>query len=350
MIHFEHPIYLYLLLIVPLLTLVYILNCQRRKKRMALFSDTELASRLQPELSRRRPHVKFALLMMALSCMILTIANPQVGTKMVKGERMGADIAICLDISNSMMAEDISPNRLVRSQRTVANLLDQLGNDRVSLIFFAGSSFIQMPLTTDYGAARMFVEQADCNLISAQGTAIGDAIETAMKSFGYGDADREWKKKMSRSIIIISDGENFEDDAVGAAKDAAAEGVMVNTIGMGTTKGAPIPEYVNGRSTGYKRDNEGNTVSTRLDEKTLQEVAHAGHGLYVNSSNLTSGVREIVKQLEKLEKENYGAALFSEYESRYQYPLAAALLFLLLELCFTEKKNKNFNLGKIVRR
>ena len=186
MIHFEHPIYLYLLLLVPLLTVVYVLNYLRRKKRMALFADSDLVSRLQPDLSHRRPHVKFALLMLALGCLVLTIANPQVGTKMVKGERLGADIAICMDISNSMMAEDISPSRLARSQRTVANLLDQLGNDRVSLVFFAGSSFIQMPLTTDYGAARMFVEQADCDLIAAQGTAIGDAIETAMKSFGYG--------------------------------------------------------------------------------------------------------------------------------------------------------------------
>ncbi|MCQ2299635.1 MAG: VWA domain-containing protein [Bacteroidales bacterium] len=350
MIHFEHITYLYFLLVIPALYGIFFWTRFRKKKKLALFADSPLLVQLQPELSRRRPHIKFTLLMLALAFLIITIANPQVGTKMVKGERLGADIAICMDVSNSMMAEDIAPNRLARSQRAVSTLLDQLGSDRVSLVVFAGSSFIQMPLTTDYSAAKMFVDQMDCNMIQAQGTAIGDAINTAMQSFGYGDPDREWEKKLSRTIIIISDGENHEDDAIGAAKEAYAEGVMVNTIGMGTTKGTPIPEYRNGQNNGYKHDREGNIVTTQLNEQMLVDIAQAGGGIYVRAANINAGIDEIVKQLEHLEKENYGSSIFSEYESRFQYPLAAALLCLLAEVLIAEKRNKKYNLGKLLKR
>lgn len=350
MIHFEHPTILYLLLVIPALVGLYICVRIQRKRKLEKFADSALVGQLMPSQSRRRPHIKFALLMLAVGFLIITWANPQVGTKMVKGERLGSDIAVCLDISRSMMAEDVSPNRLERSQRTVNSLLDKLGSDRISLILFAGSSFIQMPLTTDYGATKMFVDQTSCDLIQTQGTAIGDAIGKAMESFGYGDPDREWTKRQSRAIIVISDGENFEDDAVAAAKDAAAEGVRVFTIGMGTTKGTPIPEYLNGRNVGYKHDQEGSVVTTKLNEQMMIDIAEAGKGLYVHSGNINAGISEIVKHLEKLEKDSYGSAQFSEYESRYQFPLAAALLCLLLEVCVFEKKNAKLNIGKILKR
>lgn len=350
MIHFEHPAILYLLALVPALTILYIWVRRQRRRKLETFADKELLPDLIPEESRRRPVVKFVLLMCALALLVTTLANPQVGTKMVKGERLGADIAICMDVSRSMMAEDVTPNRLQRSQRAVCNLLDELGSDRVSIILFAGSSFIQMPLTNDYSAAKMFVEQTSCDLIQTQGTAIGDAIDKAMESFGYGDPDRKWEKRLSRTIIVISDGENHEDDAVDAARRAASEGVMVNTIGMGTAKGVPIPEYSHGRNTGYKHDRDGNVVTTQLNEQMLIEVAQAGKGIYVRSANINAGIHEIDKQLEKLEKENYGEAVFSEYESRYQIPLLLALLCLLAEVLIFEKKNQKLNIGRLLKR
>lgn len=350
MIHFEHPALLWLLLLIPAAVAVYIWLFLRHQRRLDAFADRSLHSLIQPQASRRRPHVKFTLLMLAGACLLLTLANPQVGTKRVKGERMGSDIAICLDVSRSMMAEDVSPNRLRRSQSTVNSLLDKLGSDKVSIICFAGSSFIQMPLTNDYSAARMFIDQTSCDLIAAQGTAIGDAIETAMRSFGYDDPDRPWEKRQSRAIIVISDGENFEDDAVEAAREARKEGVMVCCIGMGTTKGTPIPEYRNGQNVGYKHDAQGNVVTTRLNEQMLIDVAQAGGGIYVRTSNIGAGLQELMRHLEQLEKDSYGSALFSEYESRYQYPLALALLFLLGEILLLEKKNPRLQIGKILQR
>ena len=349
MIHFEHPQILWFLLLIPLGVGLWIWLSIRNKRRLEQFADHSMFGRLIPDASRWRPAVKYGLIMLASAFLILALANPQEGSKMVKGERIGSDIAICLDISNSMMAEDIQPNRLERSKRTINNLLSSLGSDRISLVVFAGSSYVQMPLTNDYSAVKLFLDQIDCSLISAQGTAIGDAIEKGMETFGYGDPDREWVKNQGRAIIVISDGENFEDDAEAAARKAASEGILVCTIGMGLSEGTPIPEYRNGQRVGYKRDNSGNTVTTHLDEATLTSIAHAGKGIYVRATNINSGVQEIVRLIEGLEKDHYGEAMFSEYESRYQYPLVAAIVCLLAELLIFERRNKKFNLDKILR-
>lgn len=348
MIHFQHPHILWLLLMVPALVGLWIWLLRRNRKRLEQFADRSMFGRLIPDASAWRPSLKFGLIIAALAFLILAIANPQQGSKMVKGERLGSDISICLDISNSMMAEDIQPNRLERSKRTVTNLLNELGSDRISLIVFAGSSYVQMPLTNDYSAVKLFLDQIDCSMIEAQGTAIGDAIEKAMESFGYGDEEREWKKNQGRAIIVISDGENFEDDAEAAARKAAAEGVRVCTIGMGLAEGTPIPQYRGGQRVGYKRDNNGNTVTTHLDEATLTAIAHAGKGVYVRANNINSGVQEIVNMIEGLEKEHYGESMFSEYESRYQYPLVAALICLLAELLIFERRNRKFNIEKLL--
>lgn len=349
MIHFQHPIVLYLLFLIPLLTLLWILQRRKRFKALRNFADENILPRLTQENSRRRPVAKFSLLMLSLALLIVTLANPQVGSKIVKGQRLGSDIAVCLDISNSMLAEDIQPNRLERSKRVVTNLLNELGSDRVSLVVFAGSAYIQMPLTSDYGATKMFLDQISPSMIEAQGTAIGEAIDIAMQSLGYNDPDRKWEKNKGRTIIVISDGENHEDDAQGMAKKAASEGVMVNTIGMGTNQGVPIPEYgKNGQQIGYKKDASGNTVTTHLNEKMLQEIASAGNGIYVSAGGINNGIKDVVKQIEKLEKKNFGEASFSEYETRYQYPLLAALLCLLAEVLLFEKKNPRFSMGRIL--
>ena len=263
MIHFEHPQLLWFLLLIPAGVALWIWLQYRNKKRLEQFADSSMFGRLIPDASRWRPATKFGLIMLAAAFLIIAIANPQEGSKMVKGERLGSDISICLDISNSMMAEDIQPNRLERSKRIVTNLINELGSDRISLVVFAGSSYVQMPLTNDYSAVKLFLDQIDCSLISAQGTAIGDAINKAMETFGYGDPDREWVKNQGRAIIVISDGENFEDDAEAAARSAAGEGVHICTIGMGLPEGTPIPEYRGGIKS-YKRDREGTGSGSRI--------------------------------------------------------------------------------------
>ncbi len=350
MIHFEHPAILWTLLLIPLFVGLWIWQQYRNRKRLEEFADRAMFGRLIPDSSRWRPATKYGLIMLATAFLIIALANPQEGSKMVKGKRIGSDVAVCLDISNSMMAEDIQPNRLERSKRTVQNLLNELGSDRISLVVFAGSSYVQMPLTNDYSAVKLFLDQVDCSLISVQGTAIGDAIDKAMETFGYGDPDREWVKNQGRAIIVISDGENFEDDAKAAAHDAATQGVRVCTIGMGLPEGTPIPEYRGNQQVGYKRDSQGNTVTTHLDEATLTDIAHAGKGIYVRANNINSGVQEIVKLIEGLEKDNFGEATFTEFESRYQYPLAAALLCLLAEVLIFERRNKKYNLDKILKK
>lgn len=350
MLHFENIQILWFLLAIPVLTGFFILIRLNMKKRMARYTNSRLVGLLMPDYSRRRPYLKFGIVMLALACLIVAWANPQVGVKMVKGERKGADIAICIDVSNSMMAEDIQPNRLERSKKAISNLMKTMAGDRVSLVVFAGSSFIQMPLTNDYGAANMFLDQIDCSMIETQGTAIGGAIEKAMTSLGYGDEEREWSKKSSRAIIVISDGENHEDDAVEAAKDAAKEGVMVCTIGMGMPDGAPIPEYRNGKNVGYRKDKDGQTITTQLNEAMLEEIAHAGKGSYVRAGDINAGLDNIVRQLEELDKQSFGESMFSEYESRYQYPLALGILLLVVELLILERRNKRFNLQRIITR
>ncbi|MBQ3581162.1 MAG: VWA domain-containing protein [Bacteroidales bacterium] len=350
MIHFQHPDILYMLIAVPLLAVLWVWLEYRKHKKLQEFADRPMFGRLIPDRSASRPIVKMVLLLLALSLLIITWANPQVGSKMVQGDQKGSDIAICLDVSNSMMAEDIQPNRLERSKRIVANLLNGMGGDRVSLVVFAGTSFIQMPLTNDYSATKMFLDQVNCDMIATQGTAIGDAIEKAMQTFGYGDEEQTWVKKNSRAIIVISDGENFEDDAKSAAAKAASEGIVVCTIGMGSEQGAPIPRYKNGVRTGFKYDRSGNTVTTRMDEQTLKEIAHAGNGIYVRAGNINAGLDRILNRIEHLEKDSMGKAMFAEYESRYMYPLVAALICLILEVMIFERTNHKLNLDKILKR
>lgn len=349
MIHFEHKEYLWLLVLVLLMGGLWIYGEWKRRWRLEAWADSGMFGRLIPDRSRWRPVAKMILTLMGLALLVVALANPQFGTRIEKGKRAGSDVAICLDLSNSMMAEDIQPNRLERSKRVVNNLLSSFAGDRVSLVAFAGTSFIQMPLTGDYSATKLFLDEMDCSMISEQGTAIGDAIGKAMQTLGYGDEEREWVKGKNRAIIVISDGENHEDDAVEAARNAAREGVRVCTIGMGLPEGSPIPEYDGrGRSSGYKRDRDGNVIMTHLNEQMLREVADAGKGVYVRAGNVNSGLSDIVNLVENLEKEEFGEAQFAAYESRYMYPLVAALLCFLAEVLLFERRNRKFDIDNII--
>lgn len=349
MIRFEHKEYLWLLAAVVLLGALWGYGEWRRRKRLEHWADRAMFGRLVPDRSGWRPVAKMLLTLVGMSLLVVALANPQFGTRIEKGKRAGSDVAVCLDLSNSMMAEDIQPNRLERSKRVVTNLLNSFSGDRVSLVAFAGTSFVQMPLTADYGATKLFLDQMDCSMISEQGTAIGDAIDKAMLTLGYGDEEHPWQKNKNRAIIVISDGENHEDDAVGAARHAAGEGVRVCTIGMGLPEGSPIPEAdPRGRRANYKRDREGNVVMTHLNEPMLRDVASAGNGVYVRAGNVNTGLDEITRLVAGLDKEEYAEAQFAAYESRFMYPLLAALLCLLAEVLLFERRNRKFDIGDII--
>lgn len=334
---------------------VFILRQHYKRKQLAKFASADMLPRLQPLASHRRPAIKLTLLSLGVGFLIVALANPQMGSTLAEGEEKGIDMAVCIDVSNSMMAQDMKPSRMARSKQVILNLMNRLGGDRVSLVVFAGRSFIQMPLTNDYSATKMFLEQVNTDLISEQGTAIGDAIEKGMATLGYGvdgDADQpEWEPNKSRAILVISDGENHEDDAVEAAKHAADQGIMVCCIGIGTPSGGQIPILDRrGKVVDWRKDSEGNVVTTHLNEDMLRDIAKAGNGIYVHAGNGNAAVEEIVKQISTLESQKFGTAQFSSYKSQYQYPLAAGLFFLLLEIFIFERRNAKISFNKLIRR
>ena len=353
--HFEHIKILWLLLLIPIMVVVFILHQRRQRRQMEQFAQRAMLSRLQPDLSRRRPPIKFALIASALALLIVAWANPQMGTTIAEAEQRGIDMAVCIDVSNSMMAQDMKPSRMARSKQVVQSLMNQLGGDRISLVVFAGKAFIEMPLTNDYSATKMFLDDISTDLISEQGTAIGDAIAKGMATLGYGiegDADQpEWEPNKSRAIVIVSDGENHEDDAIQAAKEAADQGIMVCTIGIGTPSGSQIPIVDRrGKVIDWRKDAEGNVVTTHLNEEMLQDIARAGNGTYVHAGNGNAAVEDIVKQLAKLEGQKFGASQYNSYKSQYQYPMMLALLLLLVEVFLYERRNPRFSIGKLISR
>ena len=332
MFRFEHTEFLYALLLIPALAGIFMWMLLWQKRAMTRFGDRNIIQQLIPGVSKNRLLFKFILIMVAYAFLIIAVANPQTGSKLVQGERKGIDIVIALDVSNSMLAQDIKPDRLERSKQAISKLIDKLKNDRIGIVVFAGHAYVQMPVTTDYSAAKMFLSTISTKMVPTQGTAIGEALTMAASEFD--------DETHSRAIILITDGENHEDNAVKAAKDAAEKGIHVYTIGMGLPDGAPIPEYQNGRQVGYKKDDKGQTVITRLDEPMLQEIASAGDGIYVRANNSEAGLRTVYDEINKLEKTKFESKMFSDYEDRFQYFIAASLLFLILELIVFERRSK----------
>lgn len=346
MIRLEHPSLLWLLTLLPLLIALFVIVRRRQRRQLLAAISPRMLAKVSPQRSRLRPVIKLCLLMTALALLVLTLANPQLGTRTVKPTSKGSDLAICIDVSNSMMAEDTPPNRLERCKRAVNGMLDKLTSDRVSIIAFAGSAYIQMPLTSDYGAAKMFIDQMSCDLIATQGTAIGEAIDKAMESFGYNDPGQKWERNSSRAIIVFSDGENHEDDPVKSAAEAAKEGVKVFTIGIGAYGGTPIPIYNKGVIQGFRTDRNGQNIATSLDEGTLNNIAHAGNGTYTPVAHISSSLSDIV---EMLDKDTQNETTFAEYRSAYLFTLAPALLCLLLDLIVFERRTYRYNLREILK-
>lgn len=342
MIRFAHGEYLYGLLLLPLLAILFVWALRSRRKALETFGNPALLERLMPASSGRKRAGKFVLLFVAVSFLVLGLANPQIGTKMEEVKREGVDIMIALDVSNSMKAEDIKPNRLENAKQEISRLLDKLQNDRIGLIVFAGESYLQLPLTTDYSAARLILSAVDVDIVPVPGTAIGSAIRLAMKSFASGE--RKYKV-----IVLITDGENHEDDAIAAAKEAHGEGAAIHAIGMGSPGGAPIPVYQNNTQVGFKKDVDGNTVITKLDEQALTQIAEAGGGKFIRATNEANELDAVFKEIESMEKKEFGAKVFTEYEDRFQYFLGAALVLLVAEFCLSERRSRLFSRWKIFR-
>ena len=281
MFRFGEPLYLYLLIILPLLVIFYLYSNYRRRKRLRRYGDMELLERLMPQVSQYRPDVKFWLTIAAMAMVIFMLAQPQFGSKMETVKRQGIETVVALDVSNSMMAEDVTPSRLAKSKRLVSRLVETFNNDKVALIVFAGEAFTQLPITSDYVSAKMFLESISPSLISTQGTDVRAAIDLALKSFTPNEG-------VGRAIVLITDGENHEGGAIEAAKEAAEKGVHVFVLGVGSPDGAPIP--VEG-SNEFRRDKDGNVVVTRLNEDMCREIARAGNGMYVRVDNTNNAER-----------------------------------------------------------
>ncbi|SHG00279.1 Ca-activated chloride channel family protein [Mariniphaga anaerophila] len=334
MFRFAHTEYLWGLLIIPLLTLFYIWARFARKRALKRFGNQETIKELMPFASKSRPVFKFFLLMLALAFFIVGAARPQFGSKLKKVKREGIELIIALDVSNSMMAEDIQPNRLERAKRAISRLVDRLKDDKIGLIVFAGEAYTQLPITSDYNSAKLFLDAVNTQMVPRQGTAIGAAINMAMRSFTpEGDANK--------AIVVITDGENHEDDPVSAAQEAVKSGIVVHAIGMGLPQGSPIPVNKGGQ-TDYLRDNKGNVVVTKLDENTLEEVAAAGKGIYVRANNAQVGLNALFDEINKMEKQDMETRVYSEYDDQFQYFFAIGLFLLLFEFVILERKNKYF--------
>ena len=333
MIYLAQPLYLLLILLIPLMYIAYWLMRRWRKRRIARFGDPDLVSSLAPLVPRRKGWLKLTLISLALLFFAIGMARPQLGAILKEKQVKGAEIMVVLDVSNSMLAEDYSPNRLERAKLAISKLVDELQGDRIGLIIFAGESFVQLPVTSDYVSAKIFLSSITTESVPVQGTAMGEAIRTAIRSFTS-------ESENSRAIILITDGENHEDDPVAAARDAVDMGARVFCIGVGSPEGKPIP--VDGE---LLKDKDGNIVVTRLDEATLKEVASAGKGLYVRAGNTEFGLNPVIDEIRSLEEKDFQSVVFEEYDEQYMYFFAIALIFMLIEFMISDTRNRRSLFG-----
>ena len=331
MFRFENINYLYAWILIPVFFIFFWVMILRRKRNIRQLGDVKLIQALMPNRSNFKLWVKFILLSLAFFFLILGLANPQIGSKLEEVERK-VDLVIALDVSNSMLAEDIKPNRLKRAKRAISQLIDKLEGDRIGIVVFAGKAYMQLPITSDYSAAKLFLSTIDTDVVPTQGTSIGQAIELSLTAFG--------DNKHEKAIVIITDGEDHDDNPITATENAVEQGIKVYTIGIGLPEGAPIPEFKNGQQMGYKKDISGKTVITKLDELTLQKIATAGNGIYVRANNTSAGLNQVFEEISKMEKQRYETKMFSDYEDRFQYFLALALFLLVLELLIFERKSR----------
>jgi Ca-activated chloride channel family protein len=332
MLRFAHSEYLWGLIAVPVLLLLFIVVARWKMKAINNLGDRKVVDLMIPQVSFSRPWLKFILFIVAFVFLIVGIADPQIGSKMEEEKRKGADLMILLDVSNSMLSQDIPPNRLENAKRALAQLIDNLHNDRIGIIVFAGEAYVQLPVTTDYSAAKLFLNTINTNMVPTQGTAIGSAIDLGMKSFDF-------KNGTGKAMIIITDGENHEDDAVAAAKNAAEKDVSVNVIGMGSAQGGTIPVYMDGKYAGPLTDSVNEPVISKLDENMCKEIAAAGSGAYVRATNSNSGLNIVMDQINKVQRKTYDSKTFKDFEDRFQFFLGFAFLLLIAEFFISNRKS-----------
>jgi len=331
MLRFEDPIYLWMLLIIPILVLVRFIVWQKRKRNLRKFGDSSLLKEMMPDVSKYRPTIKFCLLLSAITILIFMIARPQVGSKISHEKREGIEVLIALDISNSMMAQDVIPSRLEKSKLLIEDLVDHFTNDKVGLVVFAGDAFVQLPITNDYVSAKMFLQNINPSLITTQGTDLARAISLSQSCFTQ-------REHIGRAIIVITDGEDHEGGALEAAREAYKKGINVFILGVGTSKGAPIPDG-NG---GYLKDNSGQTVLSALNEQMCQQVAKAGNGVYIHVDNTSDAQEKLNKELSKLQSGISDTVVYSEYNEQFQIFGIILLLLLIVETILLESRNPLF--------
>lgn len=338
MFRFENPAFLYLLIIIPVIIVIRFLEMRKRKLKLKKFGDLSLLKQLMPDVSSSRKSLKFWLMVAALALLIVMLARPQMGTKISQEKRKGIEVIISLDISNSMRAEDVIPSRLDKSKMLVENMVDNFTNDKVGLVVFAGDAFIQLPITSDNVSAKMFLQNTDPSLIATQGTDLAGAIELSSKSFTQQD-------KVGRAILIITDGEDHEGGAIEAAEKARKNGIRVFVLGVGSTKGSPVPDG-NG---GYMKDNSGQEVISALNEEMCKQVAQAGGGAYIHVDNTSLAQRQLNDELTKLQKGDISSVVYSEYDEQFQAVGILVLILLIIEMLILERKNPFFKKIKLFK-
>ena len=333
MIRFANPEMFCLFVLVPILVLVFLVYRVIRRRAVRKFGREHLMAEMTPNISNTRAWFKFIIVIIAVSAMALAAVNPQTGSRMEEGRLEGFDIVVALDVSRSMLAQDVRPSRMERARLAVNRLIDQLEQDRIALVLFAGAAHTQVPLTSDHRAAKMILTTVNTNSVSIQGTALESAIDRALLAFNDDGSN-------NKTIILVSDGESHEDDPLAAARRAAEKGVVIHTVGIGSREGAPIPIIENNRMAGYFRDEDGNTVITRYDEHTLRAIAEVTGGIFRHGTGASMGLDEILQEIRSLDIETYDTVLFADYESRYHYFVALALLLLIADLLLMSRKNK----------
>lgn len=328
---FANPHLLWLLLIVVVLVALFIFSRYMSKAALKRFGNIAILSSLMNGVSEGKLRIKFILEVLAFAALVIAAARPQFGSKLETVKKEGIEVMVCLDISNSMLAEDIQPNRLEKAKRMLSRLLDQMENDQVGLIVFAGDAFTQLPITNDFVSAKMFLSTIDPKMVSIQGTAIGSAINLAVRSFTPNEESQ-------KAIVLITDGENHEDDAQGAAQQALERGIHTHVIGIGCVQGALVPDD-SGRPGSYRKDNEGNPVTTHLDEEMAKSIAAAGQGVYAHADNSNSAINVIVEELSHLQTAELESHVFADYEDQFQWFLWIAFFCLLIDLIVLDKAN-----------
>lgn len=328
---FAHPNYLYALLAIPVVAIAMIYFSRRRRKALDRFGDNALIAHLMPAYSDARVRLKRIILLVAFTLQVFAMAGPQFGAKLETAKRNGIELMVALDVSNSMNAQDIQPSRLEMAKLAISSLVDKLGNDRIGLIVFAGQAYVQLPITSDYPSAKMFLSSVSTDMVPTQGTAIGAAINTCVRSFSD-------QQDINRAIIVITDGENHEDDAMQAAAQAAAQGIKVYTVGMGTVKGAPVPASP-GNTSNFLKDKDGNVAITKIDEQMLARIAAAGEGAYVPANNIRNGINALLQELNSIEKSEFETKVYTAYNDRFQYIEAVVLILLLIDLLILGRIN-----------